>query len=97
MLAKTDIDVAPWYIARSDDKKRARFNVISHLLGATPYEPVPRDHVKLPNRQKSEGYPEPGHPCKLVPERFRARRVTAGKRTTSPSDSVSWSRDYVHA
>lgn len=85
-------------VRRALRRQKARtVNVISHLLGATPCEPVPRDQVKLPNWQKAEGYPEPGHPCKLVPERFRARRVTAGKRTASPSDSVSWSRDHVHA
>ncbi|WP_321792476.1 polyphosphate kinase 2 [Caballeronia sp. J97] len=70
MLAKTDIDVAPWYVVRSDDKKRARLNIVSHLLSLIPYEPVARAKVKLPKRQKSDGYRDPECACMLVPERF---------------------------
>src|SRR4029077_7581546 len=50
MLEATDTPEAPWYIVHSDDKKRARLNLISHLLSQIPYEDVPRDKVKLPKR-----------------------------------------------
>ena len=50
MFRATDTAWAPWYIARSDDKKRARLNIISHLLSKIPYEEVPREKVKLPKR-----------------------------------------------
>jgi len=70
MFEATDTAWAPWYVVRSDDKQRARLNVISHLLSKIPYEKMPRDKVKLPKRQKARGYREPDHPFKLVPEKF---------------------------
>ena len=70
MFPKTDTDFAPWYVAHSDDKKRVRLNVISHLLSKVPYEPVPRAKVKLPKRQKAEGYREREYARNLVPERY---------------------------
>jgi len=48
MLDATDTDAAPWHIVRSDDKKRARLNCISHLLRIIPYKRVPKEKVKLP-------------------------------------------------
>jgi polyphosphate kinase len=56
MLAATDTEYAPWYIVRSDDKKRARLNCIAHLLGLFPYEEVPRKKVKLPKRSNKGKY-----------------------------------------
>jgi len=58
MLEATDTDHAPWYIVRSDDKKRARLNLISHFLSLIPYESPKRDgdKVKLPNRDKKNAY-----------------------------------------
>ncbi|RZF29653.1 polyphosphate kinase 2 [Paraburkholderia sp. UYCP14C] len=70
MFAKTDTDFAPWFVVRSDDKKRARLNAISHLLSMVPYESVTRSKVKLPARQKAGGYREPDYPYKLVPELY---------------------------
>jgi polyphosphate kinase 2 len=70
MFAATDTAWAPWYVARSEDKRRGRLNIISHLLGKIPYEEVPREKVKLPKRQRSDGYQEPDYPYKFVPERF---------------------------
>lgn len=70
MLAATDTSWAPWYIVRSDDKRRARLNVISHLLSQVPYEQLPRRKIKLPKRQKSGDYREPEYPLRYVPERF---------------------------
>jgi polyphosphate kinase 2 len=56
MLEATDSDYAPWYIVRSDDKKRARLNLISHFLGLIPYEQTKREKVKLPSRDKKNAY-----------------------------------------
>ncbi|SAK48184.1 polyphosphate kinase 2 [Caballeronia ptereochthonis] len=70
MFEATDTDIAPWHVVRSDDKRRARLNLISHLLDSVPYEAVAREKVKLPKRQKREGYHEPGRPLRYVPERF---------------------------
>jgi polyphosphate kinase 2 len=70
MFAATDSGFAPWYVARSDDKKRARLNIITHLLGKIPYEEVPREKVKLPKRQKAGDYREPDYPFKVIPEAY---------------------------
>ena len=56
MLGATDTDYAPWYIVRSDDKKRARLNLISHFLGLIPYEQPKRENIKLPSRDKKRAY-----------------------------------------
>jgi polyphosphate kinase 2 len=70
MFAATDTGFAPWYVVRSDDKKRARLNLITHLLGKIPYKEPPREKVKLPKRQKPHGYRDPKYPFKYVEERF---------------------------
>jgi polyphosphate kinase 2 len=56
MLEATDTDHAPWYIVGSDDKKRARLNVLSHFLSLIPYKASKRDKVKLPGRDKKHSY-----------------------------------------
>ncbi len=56
MLNATDTRWAPWYILRSDDKKRARLNCIRHLLDQIPYKKVPRDKIKLPKRSMRGAY-----------------------------------------
>jgi polyphosphate kinase 2 len=70
MFVATDTEFAPWYVARSDDKKRARLNIITHLLGCIPYKAVSRPKVKLPARQKPNGYKEPDYPFKFIEERY---------------------------
>jgi polyphosphate kinase 2 len=70
MFQATDTAWAPWFVAHSNDKKRARLNIITHLLGHIPYKKVPREKVKLPKRQKPGGYKEPDYPYKMVPEEF---------------------------
>jgi polyphosphate kinase 2 len=72
MLEATDSKHAPWYIVRSDDKKKARLNCITHLLGRIPYGKVPREKVKLPKR-KSKGSYDDQIPTKgrhFVPEKY---------------------------
>jgi hypothetical protein len=56
MLKATDTKQAPWHIVRSDNKRRARLNCISHLLRLLPYEAVPRTRVKLPKRSDKGKY-----------------------------------------
>ncbi len=70
MFKASDTPYAPWYIARSDDKRRARLNIIAHLLDTIPYKKAPRAKVKLPKRQKAGGYREPDYPYKYVKERY---------------------------
>jgi polyphosphate kinase len=70
MFAETDTAWAPWYVAHTDDKKRGRLNIISHLISQIPYEPQkPRD-VRLPERQKARGYREPDLPLRYIPTPF---------------------------
>lgn len=70
MFAATDTDFAPWYVADSNDKRRARLNIISHLLSVVPYEREELVSVELPTRQKSHGYEEPSRSYHTVPNRF---------------------------
>jgi len=56
MLEATDTKHAPWYILRSDDKRRARLNCLAHILRLIPYKKVPRDRVKLPKRSQKNRY-----------------------------------------
>jgi polyphosphate kinase 2 len=70
MFEKTDTKHAPWHVARSDDKRRARLNIIAHLLATIPYKQAPREKVKLPKRQKAHGYREPKYDYKYVRERY---------------------------
>jgi len=59
MFAHTDIKQAPWWVVRSDNKKRARLNVIHHLLSMVPYEDLTPEPIVLPPRQKDTGYVRP--------------------------------------
>ena len=68
MFQATDTAWAPWYVVPSDDKRRARLNVISHLLHQIPYEEVSREKLKLPKRQEKRDYVEPDYPYKFIPE-----------------------------
>jgi polyphosphate kinase len=70
MFKATDTDYAPWYVARTDDKRRGRLNIIRHLLSKIPYKEAPREKVKLPKRQKAHGYREPDYPYKYIKERY---------------------------
>jgi len=70
MFAATDTSWAPWFVANSEDKKKVRLNIITHLLSKIPYEDVPRAKIKLPDRGKAKGYKEPDYAYKLVPEKF---------------------------
>jgi polyphosphate kinase 2 (PPK2 family) len=68
MFAATDTPFAPWYVVRSDHKRRARLNLITHLLKRIPYKELSREKIKLPRRQKRGGYRQPDYPFKYVKE-----------------------------
>jgi len=68
MFAATDTPETPWFVAMADDKRKARLNIINHLLSQIAYEKLPREKIKLPERQKANGYREPGYPSKFIPE-----------------------------
>jgi polyphosphate kinase 2 (PPK2 family) len=70
MFAATDTTFAPWYVVRSDDRRRARLNLITHLLDQIPYKSLPREKIKLPKRQKRGGYRAPRHPFKFIKQTF---------------------------
>lgn len=71
MFERTNIPEAPWYIVEGNDKKRARLNVIAHLLSLIPYEEVPHEPVVLPERVFDPDYERRTLPPELyVPERY---------------------------
>ena len=59
MFVHTDIPSAPWYTVESEDKKRSRINVISHLLSTVPYERVKQDLPEIPERPEGDDYQRP--------------------------------------
>lgn len=70
MFAATDTGFASWYVAKSENKRRVRLNIISHLLSRIPYKDLPQEKVRLPKRQAAGSYRDPKYPYKVVPERF---------------------------
>jgi polyphosphate kinase 2 len=72
MLDATDTEYAPWHVVRSDDKKRARLNCISHILSRIPYKKVPHDKIKLPKRLEKGKYDDQAtlRGRKFVTERY---------------------------
>ena len=70
MFKATDTSWAPWYVANSEDKKRVRLNIISHLLSHIPYEAPAREKITLPKRQARGDYKEPDYPFRFITEKF---------------------------
>jgi polyphosphate kinase 2 len=72
MLDATDTKHAPWYVVRSDDKRRARLNVIAHILHLIPHEKLPRPKVKLPKRSMKGAYDDQASlkGRRFVPEKY---------------------------
>ena len=68
MLAATDTGWAPWHIVHTDDKRRARLNLISHLLDQVPYDPLAPRKVKLPERKVKSH--DNGHGLRYIPTPF---------------------------
>src|SRR5438874_2442900 len=72
MFDATDTSAAPWHVVRSDDKKRARLNCISHLLSVIPYQKVRKEKIKLPQRSKKHAYDDAATLAgrRFVPEKY---------------------------
>ncbi|WP_461531806.1 polyphosphate kinase 2 [Pseudomonas sp. 210_17 TE3656] len=71
MFAATDSSWAPWYMAPSEDKRRVRLNIISHLLKQVPYKDITHEQqIKLPKRGKIGRYKSADYPFRQIPERF---------------------------
>ena len=83
MFIHTDTPTAPWYTVESEDKKRSRINVISHLLNTIPYEKIERDLPEIPHRPDSDGktYERPDR------EEFRYVPDVAAKLEASSSEN----------
>jgi len=70
MFAASDSAWAPWFIAVTDNKKRGRLNILSHLLSQIPYEPLHKRDIVLPARQKPGGYKPPTRAPRSIPTPF---------------------------
>jgi len=70
MFKASDTEHGPWLVADSNDKRRARLNIISDLLSRIPYKDVPREKIVLPKRQKAAGYRDPDYPYRRVKDKF---------------------------
>ena len=70
MFLATDTNFAPWRVAPSNNKKKVRLNIISDILKRVPYKELPREKLKLPPRQKPDGYVEPDYPLKFIAQPY---------------------------
>jgi polyphosphate kinase len=70
MMTTTDTETTPWFVVDADDKRRARLNCIAHLLSLIPYHETARPKVKLPKRQKPNGYKASEHPARWIPSAY---------------------------
>jgi len=68
MFLASDTAWAPWYVVHSDNKRRARLNVLAHILSKIPYEKLPGSKVKLPKRQDPGDYKDANYPFRFIPE-----------------------------
>ncbi|WP_051722561.1 polyphosphate kinase 2 [Streptomyces albus] len=82
MFAHTDLPDSPWYVVDADDKRRARINMIAHLLATVPYHEVQRRELSLPPRPPSTGYRRPPRDTQThVPDHASSLPGAAGKRS----------------
>ena len=70
MFKATDTGHSPWFVAPSNDKRRVRLNIISHLLEHIPYKDLKPEKIVLPKRGKRGSYKDPNYPFKLIKERY---------------------------
>ncbi|MCG2624894.1 polyphosphate kinase 2 [Arthrobacter sp. I2-34] len=70
MFRSTDTAWAPWFVADTNDKKRGRLNIITHMLDQIPYEPLESPDIELPKRQAPDGYEEPAYSPREVPAAY---------------------------
>ncbi len=70
MFKASDSSWAPWYAVHSDDKKRARLNIIRHILDSVPHKKLPREKIELPKRQKPGSYQDSHYPFRFIAEAY---------------------------
>ena len=70
MFKSTDTGHSPWFVAPSNDKRRVRLNIISHILEHIPYKDMKSEKIVLPKRDKPKGYKDPNYPFKVIREKF---------------------------
>jgi polyphosphate kinase len=70
MFAASDTPWAPWYVAHTDNKRRARLNIITHLLDQIPYKPLDHHDVVLPEREPAGDYVQANRPLHYIPTPF---------------------------
>src|SRR5215467_1353267 len=70
MFEATDTQQSPWNVVQTDVKQNARLNCIAHLLSVVPWKKVPRQKVKLPDRQGPKGYKQPDWPYRWIPAKY---------------------------
>ena len=70
MFAYCDVKEAPWHVVETDNKRAAHLNVMSHFLSLIPFEEVPREHIKLPPRQKRSYNRPPKSSQRMVPLKY---------------------------
>src|SRR5437764_11544575 len=70
MFLASDTSWAPWHVVHPDDNRRARLNVLSHMLGKIPHEKLARAKIELPKRQHRDGYKVTDYPFRVIPEVF---------------------------
>ena len=70
MFTASDTGYAPWHVARSDSKRSARLNIITHLLSQVPYEKPEPETIELPERQEPGDYEDPKYPFKYIDEKY---------------------------
>lgn len=92
MLDTTDTAWAPWYVVDSNDKKKARLNIISHILSHIPFEHLDIPKIKFPNRQKPKNYREPERARNYVVDCY-AGKVKQPKDKTSGKTELEDSKE----
>jgi polyphosphate kinase len=70
MFQASDTSWAPWYVVHSDNKRKARLNILTHILSKIPYEEPKREKIELPKRQHRGDYKDPNYPFRVIPEVF---------------------------
>ncbi len=87
MFAHTDIAESPWFDVEAEDKKRARINMLAHLLSTIPYQPVSRPALTLPARPPAEGYQRPARESfSFVPDHAASLERTGKAKKGSAKD-----------
>jgi polyphosphate kinase 2 len=70
MFQASDTSWAPWYVVHSDNKRKARLNILTHVLSKIPYEELKREKIELPKQQHRGDYKDPNYPFRVIPEVF---------------------------